>query len=295
MNYIRTHWRGEQPLVWSLWVNLVLVRILILHTDQYTLPPYIGERPDAIVATLIFGVICHGLVYLWQVVGLVRACERRSGGINSDIWVWTSYMAIIVSLVFTLLGIFGAYQSLSAERFHADDRLSLEQARATQYELGLDATGMLIHIKGIMALGMTAKLRSLLDQNPAVSGIVLESDGGQVYEGRGIAQLIKRRDLNTFVYGICKSACATAFIGGTRRSIGNDAKLGFHKYSLELWYPIPLFDLKEEQEKDVSFYRQQSISENFLTKIFTSEHEDIWFPDHKELLEAGVVHNIVDE
>ena len=282
-------------MLWSLGVNLILIRILILHTDQYTLPPHIGERSDAVVATLIFGVICHGVVYLWQTVGLLRACERRSGGINSGIWVWTSYMAIIVSLVFTLLGIFGSYQSLSAESFRANDPFALEHARANQYELSLDSTGTRVSIKGVLALGMTDKLRNLLDQNPDVSGVVLNSDGGQVYEGRGVAQLIKRRTLNTYVFDICKSACATAFIGGTRRSIGTDAKLGFHKYSLELWYPIPLFDLKEEQEKEVSFYRQQNISENFLTKVFTSAHQDIWFPDHKELLEAGVIHHIVDK
>jgi len=295
MNYIRTHWRGEQPLLWSLGVNLVLVRILILHTDQYTLPPHIDERSDAIVATVVFGVICHGLVYLWQVTGLLRACERCSGEINSGVWVWTSYMAIIVSLVFTLLGIFGSYQSLSMEKFHADDPLALEHARANQYELSLVSTGTRVHIKGTLALGITDKLKVLLDQNPDVTEVVLDSDGGQVYEGRGVAQLIKRRNLNTFVYDICKSACSTAFIGGKRRSIGNDAKLGFHKYSLELWYPIPLFDLKQEQEKDVSFYRQQNISENFLTKVFTAAHQDIWFPDYKELLEAGVIHHIVDK
>jgi len=295
MNYIRTHWRGEQLVAWSLGVNLVLIRVFVLYCDQYTLPPYVLERADAIVASVIFGVVCHGVVYPWQVIGLVRACERRSGGIHSGVWAWSSYLAIIVSLVFTLLGIFGTYQALRADKFTVDDPLALEHARASQYVLSLEPTGKLVHIKGTMALGMTEKLKTMLDHNPDISGVVLSSEGGQVYEGRGVARLIRQRNLATYVFDMCSSACATAFIGGTERTLGARAKLGFHQYGLELWYPIPLFNLKEEQQKEISFYRQQNIAESFLSKVFRSKHEDIWFPDHNKLLDAGVVHHIITE
>ncbi len=293
MVYIRNHWRGDQPLLWSLWINLVLIRVVVLYADRYTLPPYIIERADAVLATVIFGVISHIVVYLWQITGLLRSCERQATGINSGVWVWISYIALITSLVFTLLSMFGAYQSLTEDKFRVDDPLALEHAREKQYSLSLNPDGSLIHIRGILALGMTGKLRLLLAQNPQVKGIVLQSEGGQVYEGRGTANLIKQHKLTTYVYGVCKSACATAFIGGARRVIGPDAKLGFHEYGLELRFPIPLFDLKGEQEKDISFYRQQKIAEEFLTRVFNSPHKDIWFPNHNELLEAGVIHHIV--
>ncbi|MBT6096103.1 MAG: hypothetical protein HOH04_14560 [Rhodospirillaceae bacterium] len=295
MKYIRDHWHGDHSLHWSLWVNLVLIRVLIFYADRFTLPPYLIERPDALLATIVFMIISHCVIYPWQIVGLLRASERQSMGINSSIWQWASYMAIVISLVFTLISLFGAYQILSVGQFSGDKTDSLEQDRADQYALRLSADGSLVHIQGIFALGITEKLEALLDRAPEVSGIVLHSDGGHIYEGRGSAYLIKRRRLDTYVYDVCKSACTTVFIGGKRRFIGARAKLGFHQYGLEQRYVMPRMDLEQEQKKDISFYRQQSIAEDFLTKAFKAQHRDIWFPSVTALLDAGVVHKIVDE
>jgi hypothetical protein len=294
MGYIRNHWRGDQSLLWSLGINLVLIRTLVLYSDQFTLPPHIVERPDAIIATLVFSGLCHGVVYPWQIVGLLRACERQTNGINSGVWVWVSYCALVISFIFTLLALFGAYQSLSPEKFIVEDPLALQHARESQYSLNVGDDGSRIYVEGLLALGITDKLRDLLDQNPNVTGIVLKSDGGQVYEGRGAAHLFKQRNLTTFVFETCNSACATAFIGGVKRLIGPSAKLGFHEYGLELWYPIPLFNLKEEQQKELAFYRLQNIDEDFLKRAFSSPHKDIWYPPHDELVKAGIVHQITD-
>ncbi len=295
MRYIRDHWRGNHSLHWSLWVNLVLVRVIIFYADRFTLPPYLIERPEAILATIVFMTICHGAIYPWQVIGLLRASERQSLGINSGIWQWVSYIAIVISFLFTLVSLFSAYQTLSVGQFAGDEGISLEQARANQYTLRLSTDDTLVHVEGTFALGITEKLEALLDRYPGVTGIVLHSDGGHIYEGRGAGYLIKRRRLNTYVLNVCKSACTTAFIGGRQRFIGTKARLGFHQYGLEQRYVMPRMDLEGEQEKDISFYRQQHISEDFLARAFKALHTDIWFPSATELLQAGVVHKIVDE
>ena len=64
---------------------------------------------------------------------------------------------------------------------------------------------------------------------------------------------------------------------------------------LELRFPIPLYDLKEEEGKDISFYREQNIDEEFIQKAFRTPHKDIWFPRPDQLLNAGVVHVIMDQ
>lgn len=295
MNYIRSHWRGEQSLLWSLGVNLILVRIVIIYSDKFTLPPFVGDRQNAILLSVLFGLTCHGLIYPWQVVGLIRASERPIASIYSNVWIWCSYIAITATVVFTLLSLLNAYQSLLVDKFIFEDPLALEKARRGQYSLVLSADGTRIQVSGIIAIGMTEDLTTLLDRNSQVTNIDLQGEGGHVYEGRAAAYLFKNRGLSTNVYAICKSACATAFIGGKKRTIGTEAKLGFHQYALELRFPIPLYDLKGEQEKDLTFYRQQKISETFLSRIFESPHDKIWFPDPSELLAAGVVHHIVDQ
>jgi len=287
------HWRGESALPWALGINLVLLRILILWSDQYTLPPYIPARAEALAATIVFCILCHGVIYPWQVVGVLRAIKRRNGGVNFNVWVWAAYLSLMASLVFTLLGLFSAYQSLLPERFIVEDPLALEKARANQYTLRLGPDGRRIYVSGTFALGLTEKLSALLAQNPGVTDIVLQSDGGQVYEGRGVAHLIKNRGLNTFVTGVCKSACATAFIGGRQRNLGPRGKLGFHQYGLELNFPTALYDLKGEQDKEIKFYRGQGITGPFLDRVFSSAHKDIWFPNQNGLLKAGVVHKII--
>ncbi len=294
MFYIRSHWRGNQSLLWSLGVNLILVRIVIIYSDKFTLPPYVPDRDDAILLSALFALTCHGMIYPWQVVGLIRASERPTASIYSSVWIWCSYIAITVTVVFTLLSLFNAYQSLSVDKFNVEDPLALEKARRGQYSLVLSADGTRIQVSGIMALGMTEDLTTMLDQNPKVTGIDLRGEGGYVYEGRAAAHLIRNRGLTTYVSAICKSACATAFIGGRERTIGLQGKLGFHQYALELRFPLPLFDLKGEQEKDLAFYRRQKISESFLSRIFKTPHEKIWFPDSRELLAAGVVHYIAN-
>jgi hypothetical protein len=77
--------------------------------------------------------------------------------------------------------------------------------------------------------------------------------------------------------------------------MGHGAKLGFHQYGLELRFPIPLYDLKGEQEEEIEFYRQQGIAEHFLNSVFNSSHKEIWYPTQRELLGAGIVHKIIDE
>ena len=295
MKYVRNHWHGAQPLLWSLWINLVLLRTAILFSDRFTLPPFIPVRSDAIVATVIFCVLCHGIIYPWQIVGVLRAIKGQEGGINSDVWVWVTYLAITTSLAFTLLSLLVSYQSLTTDKFIVEDPLALEKARASQYSLSISPNGKRILFNGIVELGLRQNLSNLLDQNPSVTGIVLNSDGGQVYEGRGIAQMIKSRGLNTYVFGSCKSACATLFIGGLKRQLGKAGKIGFHQYGIDLRFPVPLYDLEGEQEKESAFYRLQGISDDFLRRAFKLTHQEIWFPSHAELLSAGVIHNVIEQ
>jgi hypothetical protein len=60
--------------------------------------------------------------------------------------------------------------------------------------------------------------------------LYLNSPGGNTSAGIGIGEIIHERNFRTAVinYGKCLSACAIAWLGGTKRYVGGFAEVGFH-------------------------------------------------------------------
>lgn len=292
MRYIRDHWRGRQSFAWSFWVNLVLLRAAIFWLEGFTEPIFAEYQLLTATATMVFFILFHVVIYAWQIVGLLRASDRYLAASGSSIWVPAAHVGIIATVILTSVSVLSAIQTLFVDRRDENLAEAWERERAGRYVLTVTEEGDFLYLTGDFELGLTRNLAALLDENPGVQGIVLSSDGGYVAEGRGVARLIQRRGLDTYVLGVCKSACATAFIGGMTRTLGEGGKLGFHQYSLEAGYPDMLVDPRAEQQEDRLFFEEQRIEPAFLTRIFDKPHNEIWFPRPSELLAAGVVHKI---
>src|SRR5262245_56663015 len=60
--------------------------------------------------------------------------------------------------------------------------------------------------------------------------VTLESDGGSLLAGIRIGETIRMRGFVTLVPNgaRCASACATAWLGGRQRFMGEQARIGFH-------------------------------------------------------------------
>lgn len=293
MTYLRDHWHGNQSLAWSFWINLVLLRAGIFWAEGITGPPVIQDPRLAAAATVTYFAVFHVIVYVWQVVGVLRAGDGYLKNAGSTIWVPAAHVGIVASLILTSVSAFGAMQTLFVDKRDANLAEVWESERAARYALTLSDGGRLIRMTGAFELGLTRSLATLLRDNPGVEGIILDSDGGYVAEGRGVARLIRDRGLDTYVFGVCKSACTTAFIGGRSRMLSEHGRLGFHQYWLEDGYPDVLLDPQEEQEKDSLFYRGQGIRPDFVERLFETPHDDIWYPVPSELLDAGVVQRIL--
>jgi hypothetical protein len=75
--------------------------------------------------------------------------------------------------------------------------------------------------------------RSELAQGDVSLVILVESPGGDIGAAYGIADIIRKRQIKTGVYGACSSSCALMFMGGVERQMlaGEKLKLtrlGFH-------------------------------------------------------------------
>jgi hypothetical protein len=60
--------------------------------------------------------------------------------------------------------------------------------------------------------------------------VILSGPGGDLFVGIGIGEAIRLKGFDTLVIssGRCASACALAWLGGTKRSLGEGAAVGFH-------------------------------------------------------------------
>lgn len=297
LDYVKGHWRGEQGLAWSFWVNLAALQ-LVIHAGQQWLRPQDGfdyhDRPLLIFALAI---TFHGIVFLWQAVGVIRAGERHLRDTGSQAANWGALLGVVAAFWLTASAGLEAYQmTLERPPEERDFLTRMERERASRYTMTVSPDGDRLTFAGTIELGASRSLANLLDGNNTIRLVVLESDGGNIYEARGLSKLLRERGLATRVETACSSACTTAFIGGARRSMGADARLGFHQYRVEEdGRQIILANPAAEQERDRALYEAAGVAPWFLERMFDTEAGGMWFPEPAQLLSARVVQEIGED
>ena len=89
-------------------------------------------------------------------------------------------------------------------------------------------TKRILHLSGSFEEGIADAVKELLEKHD-VERVVLNSYGGQAYEGYKLGNVLSDQRAHTHVAKgtVCLSACAIAFIGGEEYTI--NGVLGFHK------------------------------------------------------------------
>ncbi len=286
LKYLRQHWRGNLSLTRAFWVNLVLLFILLGILERFLFPPYIENESAVTTAVIVYFIVVKLIVYPWQVVGVLRTCDLRIKSDTGRSWATAAQIALVVSLAVTLLATIETWQSLQV--FKRDMLLKEVSSPEPLYSLDLIEQETLIHLRGPFQIGITNRVADLIERYPEITGIILDSEGGQIYEGRGLARLIRDNNLQTYSLDQCLSSCTTAFVAGTTRTLGINARLGFHQY--KTYSLIPSIDVAAEQAKDMAIFEQQGVSPEFLEKIFIHPPKSMWWPEIVVLINAGVVH-----
>ena len=289
-SFIASHWRGEVKLARAFWIHFLLLWFTVNFLERFLFPPFLHGEARVTAAAISYFVVARLIIYPWQIVGVIRACERRIKTRGERAWAFAAEGAVVLSLLATFAIVFSGDQNLLAYRGDLRAAEVAAAKNANEYSLELIDGGKLLHLRGAFQAGITVRVQTFLDAHPQVRGIVLDSGGGQIYEGRGLARLIRERKLATYSLRECASSCATAFIAGTKRALGAGAKLGFHQYKYHA--VLPVVDVAEEQARDRALFRAQGVSADFLRKIFLRPPEQMWWPSHAELIAAGVVHQV---
>lgn len=284
MTYIQRHWRGEQSLFLSFWINFVGLRLLIWFIPLQ--PTLLNSLPLALSLGLMAADL---LVFIWQTVGLIRWGEMHVANQGGMALVWGTYATIIVAFFAVGTQWMALYQMtmqpVETELFTT----RMDRLHASRYTLVVSNDGHTMHFNGTISLGSSKALQRSLTINPGVTQLVLQSDGGNIYEARGMAAVIMQRQLNTRAEQECSSACTIVFMAGLKRTLGQRGKLGFHGYRLETNTFIPNVDIAKEQEKDRQFFLARQISAPFLDRIYNEAYSSIWYPDRAQLINAGII------
>lgn len=289
IRYFQKHWRGELSLPVSFWVNLFLVNVFLnffiawLGHDIFIKNPVILARFFTISCALelLF-------IYPWQIIGLWRSCKRYIRISGKTFWARAVQVLIILGIVATL-GNLNLNWSLYKGNYH----LAFIRDEFANYTLKLEKNNTLLHLQGNLGFGVSKEVSKILKNNPGIEGIILDSSGGRIYEGRKLAKLITKYSLNTYSLEGCYSAATISFIAGEKRFLGIGANLAYHQYQNQEGFDSSI-SLKAEQSKDILFFQQQGVKDEFTKKMFNTPSNDFWYPTIDEMINANVIHGTVN-
>lgn len=280
-NYIARHWRGELSLPVSFWVNGWLLDIpLGLLIVGIALAQRVSGLAKPALAAEIAVWIPSIIISVWQLVGAWRSAGhhverggRRLWAVLARIGVGLGYVGLIFQTVIRVPEIVELTRILAGDQALGPRQLRL----ASDTELAF---------AGGITFGATEDVRRMLDANPLVTVIHLNSRGGRIVEAQHLRALIQERGLTTYVSDFCMSACASAFIGGRERFIAPDARIGFHQPSLPgSAQIIAAVAIGEEKQALV----RAGVSPDFAERAFGTPAASMWYPTLQELQSANVI------
>ena len=271
--------------------SLAPVIALILLDWLWVIPLTVGQHiSNVLAAFLIFAPKILLLFWLGsRTMGFTEQHYERfgSGTIKTALFIWLSVSVLVV----TVSGINAIQRILYVEHLRKEKK----PAEPPTYQLSFSSKHNEYVVKGVIDFGITRDMRAFIKQHPGGARVNLDSIGGSIYEGRGLASLFRENGLGTHVDTECSSACTLAFIGGKHRTISNIGILGFHQYAIDytnLKLAVPFYDPIKEQERDRKAMLSQGIDADFIDKAFNTLPQDMWYPYHDELLRANIVHDI---
>ncbi len=157
------------------------------------------------------------------------------------------------------------------------------------HEIRLLLAGSEVEFSGGMSAGAASELRQVLDANPGVDVIHLNSPGGLVSEGRQMFALIHQRQLITTTDRYCASACVLAFLGGRERYLAPGARLGLHGESSDV---VDASHIAAFAQRDKQTMLSMGIPPDFVDKAFSTPSDQLWVPSVGELESANVITGI---
>ena len=153
-------------------------------------------------------------------------------------------------------------------------------------------------------------LLDVLQNNPDVTVVELNSTGGSNWASRQMADIIIDFGLDTVVNGVCSSSCVRILLAGESRSMRRGGRVGFHQFwwspsSMQSYYendgedegwddPFQFAawvysDAQFEIHEHLLFMTKRGVDADFAIETLKTRPHDMWFPYRIRQLAAGVL------
>lgn len=281
-NYFMRHWQGDLSLAASFWINTVLLAngisvLLFVSVDSFAGEWQLRNLSFALVAGLIFSLVA----WVWGVFGVWRSSEKHV--LRGGLPVFAGLAKVMVVLgAITTAGQLGTTYLPMLQTFVP---LMFGHDPMGEYQVTVLADGRSILVRGMLREGSAKGIEKIIDAAPAVTTLMLNSNGGRLAEGKQLAEFVHRRGLNTYVEDVCLSACTFVFLAGKERAATPNAKIGFH---------LPVVPWSSSKADDgseymMNIYRRAGLPDEFIQRVRDTPSSTMWYPTRDELIEARVI------
>jgi hypothetical protein len=164
--------------------------------------------------------------------------------------------------------------------------MAIEPDPYGQFAIGYEQDGRTLVYTGALGYGAPAVLLEQLRAHPAVDTVVLDSAGGWMVAGRGLARVLRERHIGTVVAREhCDSACTLPFESAPTRILEGDATLGFHSESNQFSWA------RSEHANDsfVETFAARGIPQAFIDHAIQTPSNRLWRPDVAQLFRAHAI------
>lgn len=281
--YVVSHWRGEQSLAQSYWINNMLL-VYPLMAALTGLMSWISVKGEALQMGSIAVLIAWPLTLVfsvWCVVGCWRAAGTYIDENGSLLWAFLARLSMFLGAVQLIV---------SAVAFAAEADEYWQMARGIdpigQAELTLSSDRRTLQLNGPIGLGDATRVGELLTSAPTVRQFELASPGGRVAEAERIVELVRERNAHTRAVGDCESACTLVFLAGQQRQLMPGAQLGFHRASSGT-YNRAFDEIANQQLAET--YRRMKLPEEFIQQTLRTPSHSMWYPKSEDLVRHALI------
>ena len=179
-----------------------------------------------------------------------------------------------------------------------------------ELDVSVSDDGKVLYLVGPVSPGSYRTVATVVRAHDGLQTAYLASHGGTVIDGYLIGNLVRAKQLDTYVEHLCASSCTQIFASGKERIMGPHARLGFHQsWSI---HPDGRIDKSARYETSGSAQRRLAdkqsvlfspdgdgtliialrkadVSDEFIRKILETPPIELWEPEVDEMIEAGLL------
>ena len=275
-NYFVRHWRGELPLAQAFWVNGIALTAALLGTSGLSLfgrSLTLVDSAADFAQLLLISLVTLLIIPVWQLRGLWQAAERHSRYVGTILAGGSVQVAAVLLALLAVIRVSGTTVDIA---MMTPQVLNTGIYRA---EIEVRAGGRELQIRGGFGFGVAARTAAMLEQQPDIRRIRLESWGGSLQEARRLAQLIENYQLNTYSAVFCSNTCIIPFMAGQHRTVKGQGRIGLTRA-----YGLPVIA--------AAFFTRREMPRDFLLS-WNRIGSKSWYPSDGQLRQGNIVNTVL--